>query len=85
MTTARDVFTRAFEGPRDARSREYRAGVLAALQFRFGEAKGLRCPFEVGTAQADAWFAGTDEGHRLARDVTETNDFAARGALRAAP
>lgn len=84
MTAAQEIFATAFAGPRDARSREYKSGVLAALQFRLGEVKKLRCPFDAGTAQADAWFAGTDEGHRRAREVTETNGLETRESSRAA-
>jgi len=68
MKTASELFAKAFEGPRDKRSEEYKLGVLEALRFRLGEISGMRCPYAPGTAQADAYFAGTDEGHRIGRD-----------------
>lgn len=71
MTTAQDVFENAFVGPRQPRSAAYRAGVLAALEFRFGEVERTRLPYPVGSAEADAWFSGTDEGHALAREQFE--------------
>jgi hypothetical protein len=67
MTTAEQLFVQAFQRPRDPRSPEYRAGVLAALRLRLGESAHLVCPYGLGTAQADAWFSGTDEGHALGR------------------
>ncbi len=66
--TAQELHDEAFAGPRGPRSAEYKAGVLEALKFRLGESGRMHCPHKAGTPQADAWFAGTDEGHRLARD-----------------
>ena len=44
------------------RSPEYQQGIEAALKFRFN-GKPIQCPFPIATAQADAFFAGVDEGH----------------------
>lgn len=57
------LFTEAFSAVRDPRSEEYKAGTLAALMFRCTGAK-IQLPYPVGTAAADAFFAGADEGHR---------------------
>ncbi len=65
---AGEILRAAFAAPRDPRSPEYKDGVLAALGYRLGESAHVRCPYPAGTAQADAFFAGTDEGHRLARE-----------------
>ena len=67
------IFEAAFARPRDARSEEYKAGVLDVLRHRLGEAQGCarKYEFALGTAQADAYFAGCDEGHRLAREHQE--------------
>lgn len=72
MSKAMELFQAAFAGPRDARSPEYRDGVLNALRFRLNEASEIRCPHRSGTAAADAFFAGCEEGHRLAREYLET-------------
>lgn len=68
MSISEILYHHAFAGYRTPCSQEYRAGVLAALKFRLGEAEDMPLPYTVGTAQADAWFAGTNEGHRIARD-----------------
>jgi hypothetical protein len=73
MKTAQQVFTEAFSYPRDPRSEEYKAGVLEALRFRLGEVEMLKCPYRAGTAQADAWYAGIDEGHSKARAAMEAD------------
>jgi hypothetical protein len=60
------LFNAAFNMPRDPRSAEYKAGVRAVLRYRaMGEC--IRCPHPMGTAQADAFYSGTDEGHRIWR------------------
>ena len=56
------VMREKFDVPRDPRSDEYKAGCRAALEFRKGVNKAAPCPYKTGTAQADAWFAGWDEG-----------------------
>lgn len=65
MSKATDLFVEAFDGPRDQRSNEYKAGVLAVLQLRFGEIDDVSCPYPLGTASADAYFAGCREGHTI--------------------
>ena len=71
MNTAQKLFEEAFAQIRDPRSPEYKAGVLEALKFRLGEIVEMRCPYKIGTAHADAWFSGTDEGHRRGRDHSQ--------------
>ena len=61
---ARALFNAAFSRQRDPRSREYKNGVLAALRFRVND-EPIKCPYLPGTATADAYYAGTDEGHRI--------------------
>jgi hypothetical protein len=65
--TAQELFKEAFFGPRDKRSEEYRNGVLSALKFRLGEKKYIRGGYGLGTAQNDAFSAGCEEGHAIAR------------------
>jgi len=62
---ANELFEKAFNAPREARSDEYKDGVLQALQFKTEEIDGVSFPYKMGTAQADAWFAGLDEGKRI--------------------
>lgn len=66
MSVARQIFDQAFSAPRDPRSIAYKKGVLAALEFRLGECSGIARPYRLGTADADAYFSGLDEGHRRA-------------------
>lgn len=56
----------AFYNGRTPRSAEYKAGVRAALEHRI-ERKDFDMPYKVGTAAADAYFAGTDEGKAIWR------------------
>lgn len=70
---ARKRFNEAFGAAREPRSPEYKAGALAALRFRLGALEVLSCPYPTGTAPADAWLSGTDEGHRLGREVLEVH------------
>ena len=69
--TAQQLFDEAFSIPRDPRSHEYKMGVLAALKYRLGEITSMQCPYRTGTAQADAWYSGTQEGHRRGREERE--------------
>ncbi|OBY58214.1 hypothetical protein [Pseudomonas sp. AU12215] len=47
------------------RSPEYKAGALYILRLKAGEITSTPSPYVVGTAQFDAWLAGTWEGHDL--------------------
>jgi len=69
MATVDELMTQAFSTPRDQRSPEYKAGVRAALDYRIN-GKRMSLPFRMGTAAADAYFSGTDEGHRIWRDLS---------------
>ena len=62
-----ELYAKAFTGPRDPRSAEYKAGVRAALFFRLA-GKAIPRPYAMGTVQADAYYADIDEGHRIFRD-----------------
>jgi hypothetical protein len=61
-----EIIRISFPACRDRRSSEYVEGVRAVLSKRLN---GIRHknPYQPGTAQADAFFAGTDEGHRIAQ------------------
>lgn len=71
MGKAIEIFEVAFSTPRDSRSEEYKSGVLDVLRFRLHETDSLQCRYEIGTARADAYLAGCDEGHRLASKYIE--------------
>ncbi|MDD2769778.1 MAG: hypothetical protein PHT19_13670 [Methylococcus sp.] len=79
MSKAYDIFREAFDGPRDPRSDEYKNGMIDALRFRLGEASEVRCGYRIGSAQADAYFAGCDEGHLRAREYLEKVRVGAAG------
>lgn len=62
----------AFSTPRTPRSPEYKAGALALLRFKCGQAERCEaCPHPPGTAAADAWFSGLSEGHSIFRKATQ--------------
>ncbi len=67
--TAQQIFDAAFRAPRDPGSPAYKQGVLAGLRKRTGEdaSAGSACPYPMGTAAADAWYAGVDEARALYR------------------
>lgn len=66
------LFHEAFSTPRDPRSDEYKAGVRATLRFRF-QGQAVKCPYALGTAQADAFFSGIDEGNLIWRQYRKEN------------
>lgn len=73
ISKAHAIFEEAFSTSRDPRSDEYKHGVIDILKLRLresDEASGKH-KYKLGTAQADAYFAGCDEGHRLAREYLE--------------
>lgn len=58
-----------FPPGREPRSPQYRAGLRALYEHRV-LGLPLQCPHAVGTAQADAWFAGVEEARwRLRGDA----------------
>lgn len=64
---ARAVYDWAFRPGREARSDEYKLGALNFLRNRLEQAE-LLCPFQAGSVQFDAYFAGCDEGRVLAKE-----------------
>lgn len=54
--------------PRDPVSDAYKAGCKAIVELRL-LGQPFKFPYLLGTAEADAWHAGTLEGHRLAREA----------------
>lgn len=66
MKTVEQLMDAAFSPGRDPRSEEYMRGCIAALQYRIHGAT-IRHPYQMGTTQADAYFAGIDEGHAIWR------------------
>ena len=68
MLSVQSLFDKAFSRPRDPRSAAYKTGVKAALASRIDHVRVV-CPFGVGTAESDAFFAGTEEGHRIWREA----------------
>lgn len=64
--TAQQVFDRAFQPGRAPRSAAYKQGVLECLRVRLDGQQHAKCPYQEGTAEADAYFAGVSEGRELA-------------------
>ena len=57
----------------DPRSPEYRRGMLDVIRYRL-EGAWIVVPYRLGTAQADAYFAGNDRGHMVARGIQILSD-----------
>lgn len=74
--TAAFLFARAFNCPRDLRSDEYKAGVFDILAAKFAGKSAPPIPYELGTAQADAYFAGGQEGLGIWRAHVSTATWA---------
>lgn len=75
MSEAQRIYDERF-AVGNPRSPEYKAGALYILRRKAGEVPQADCPYPIGTAQADAWFAGSWEGHdlwRYAQDAKETS------------
>lgn len=72
MSIAQQIFNETFSKPRDPRSAAYKDGVLRTLKMRLREFDLVSGDnpkrYTLGTAECDAYFAGTDEGHRLATE-----------------
>ena len=60
------LFQTAFYNGRTPRSQEYKAGARMALEHRI-ERKDFDLPYQAGTAAADAFFAGIEEGKAIWR------------------
>lgn len=54
----------AFDRPRDPRSDAYKLGMRELLAHRVLGVP-FRCPYTIGTAEADAFFSGSDEGRMI--------------------
>lgn len=64
----------AFYLGRMQRSDQYKSGMRAILEFWANVGRGEpqrypACPHPIGTAEADAWFAGGSEGRLLSVDL----------------
>lgn len=64
--TAQAIFDEAFKPGRAPRSDAYKQGVMACLRVRVDGLAYEACPYPEGSAQADAYFAGVEEGRQLA-------------------
>lgn len=52
------------------RSTEYRAGMLSVFRFR-RTGRAIPHPYEMGTVEADAYYAGVERGHHEWAKVLE--------------
>lgn len=66
MNLAEQVFEKAFEPGRgrEGKSEAFRAGVLQCLLARL-EGHKLNCPYQTGSVEYDAFYAGVAEGREL--------------------
>jgi hypothetical protein len=63
--TAQELFDQAFNVPRERRSEQYKQGCLCILRLKMGEYRSAPCPYPAGSAYADAWLFGAEEGRRI--------------------
>lgn len=63
--TVDELMAEAFSSSREPRSGAYKAGVRALLQSRSGRSPAPTCPFGRGTAEADAFWAGAEQGKAI--------------------
>lgn len=73
--TVDGLMAAAFNRPRDPRSDAYKQGVRAAL-ILYVERVTLPLPFNAGTAEADAFFAGEEEGRLIIARTWEQEQVA---------
>jgi len=69
---AQEIFEAAFSTAREPRSEAYKLGVLEILKYKLKETKQLQNPYKRGTAENDAFWSGTDEGLRRAKEFNES-------------
>lgn len=60
-------------------SREYRQGAEDVLRLKLG-GQPIRCPFQPGTAQFDAYFSGNARGHAIYREEAKKRADASEAA-----
>lgn len=65
MKTVDELMREEFDTPRDPRSKEYKEGVRAMLDWRVNGIR-VKSPYSMGTVHADAFCSGCEEGHRIA-------------------
>ncbi len=63
------VFDLAFPPSRMPRSKAYKTGVLDTLLKQLDGIQDLPMPYQLGSAEGDAYLAGVDEGGKLAREL----------------
>ena len=73
MSTPEMIIQRA-QATGDRRSAVYWRGALDALRFRLQGGR-IQCPYEAGSVEFDAYFAGNERGHHLWR-VEQSREFA---------
>ena len=65
------LMTTAFFLGRYARSEEYRLGVRAILAYKLAGEPLPPLPYQLGSCEADAYFAGQDEGRGILKRKRE--------------
>lgn len=65
----------AFFPGRAPRSAEYRQGCQAVLEYRVLNRR-MHAPYPAGCCEADAWFAGVEEGHAIWRRKSAPRELA---------
>lgn len=71
LSLVQKLMRAAFDRPRDPRSDAYKRGVRELLNCKTMGVK-FHCPYMMGTAEADAFYSGSDEGNRIWREHLES-------------
>lgn len=65
-----ELMEKAFKGPRNMRSKEFKEGAKACLNCMINNFH-IESPYTTGTPQDDAFVAGLQEGHRILQEERE--------------
>jgi hypothetical protein len=63
------LFAKEFDPSRPPRSQPYKQGVRAILEYKLAGKPLPKLPFALGTVEADAYFAGQNEGRDIVRAI----------------
>jgi hypothetical protein len=73
------LMSQAFDNDREPRSNEYKKGVRSTLEFCIIGGNPV-CPYPMGTASADAFISGMDEGRQIYQ-IYKSQQVSPRGAV----
>lgn len=63
----------------EPRSIEYLEGWLMLVNFKMGLSNNIKCPYGLGSVQADAFYGGVDYGHTVWTELNQHQDALNQG------